>query len=333
MKVILANEAGGVDVLQLAERDKPQITAPSQVRVKLAAAGVNPLDIKLRSKPAFYPDKLPAILGCDGAGVVEATGGEVSRLNVGDEVYFCHGGLGDEPGNYAEYIVLHEDYCAIKPNNISLQDAAALPLVVLTAWEALLDRANLQVGQTILIHGAAGGVGHVAVQLAKYLGAKIAVTVNTDKQAGLAHSLGAEKIIRYKEQDFVEEVLIWTNGQGADVVLDTVGGEVFLRSMNATRIGGKLVSILATAMSAADVSLARQRNLSLCFELMLTPQLISSHEEQVRQRKILEQAAQLVDDAKLSVLVSHKLPLEQAAEAHQLMEQGSMLGKVILTMS
>lgn len=332
MKAILMTAAGNTEVLQLREIAKPGLPSPHHLLIKLVAAGVNPLDTKLRVKPAFYPDKLPAILGCDGAGIIEEIGSAVSRFKIGDAVYFCNGGLGDEPGCYAEYTTVHEEYCALKPANLSLQDSAALPLVLLTVWEALVERVNLQTGQTILIHGAAGGVGHIAVQLAHHLGAHIAATISNDLQAGLVQGLGAEKIIRYKEQDFVQETLTWTDGRGADVVFDTVGNEVFLRSLNATGIGGKLASILATPLAAADVQLARQRNLSLCYELMLTPQLLQLHDERIRQRKILEQGAQLVEAGQLGVLVSHRLTLENAAEAHRLIEQGGVTGKIILTM-
>lgn len=332
MKAILATAPGSVDVLQLRDMPQPDLPSPHHLLVKLAAAGVNPIDTKLRAKPAYYPDKLPAILGCDGAGIVEKTGGKVTRFKVGDEVFFCNGGLGDEPGNYAEYSTLHEDYCAAKPANLSLHDSAALPLVLITAWESLMERASLQAGQTILIHAAAGGVGHVALQLAHHFGARIAVTVSDDKKAGLVQGLGAEKIINYKTQDFVQEILEWTGGKGTDVVFDTVGGEIFLRSMNAARIGGKVVSLLATAMSQDDVLKARLRNLSLCYELMLTPQVMKQHDERVRQRKILEQGAKLVEQGLLGVLVTHKLPLQQAAEAHRMIEAGGMIGKIILTM-
>ncbi len=332
MKAILMTAPGNPDVLQLREIPKPELPSPHHLLVKLAAAGVNPLDTKLRAKPAYYPDKLPAILGCDGAGIVEKIGDAVSRFKVGDAVYFCNGGIGDEPGNYAEYTTLHEDYCAAKPANIGLQDSAALPLVLVTAWEALVVRANLQAGQTILIHAAAGGVGHIAVQLARHLGAHIAVTVSDDRKAGLVRSLGAEKIIHYREQDFIQEVLNWTGGKGVDVVFDTVGGDTFLRSLNAARIGGKVVSLLSTPLSLADAQLARLRNLSLCYELMLTPQVMKLHDERVRQRRILEQGAQLVEAGKLGVLVNKKLPLEEAKQAHRLIEHGGVIGKIVLTM-
>jgi len=332
LQAILATAAGGTDVLQLKEVPLPELPSPHHVRVRLAAAGVNPVDTKLRAKPAYYPDKLPAILGCDGAGLVEKIGSAVSRFKVGDTVYFCNGGIGDEPGCYAEYTTVHEEYCAAKPANLSLQDSAALPLALIAAWEALVERADLQQGQTVLIHAAAGGVGHVALQLAHHLGARIAVTVGDGKKAGLAHGLGAEKIIRYRTQDFVQETLNWTEGKGADIVLDTVGGETFLRSLDAARVGGKVVSLLATPLAAADVQKARLRNLSLCYELMLTPQVMHLHNERIRQRKILEQGAALVEQGKLGVLVSHRLPLAQAAEAHRLIEAGGMIGKIVLTM-
>jgi len=333
MQAILMTAAGNADVLQLREIARPGLPSPHHLLVKLAAAGVNPIDTKLRAKPVYHPDKLPAILGCDGAGIVAETGSAVTRFKSGDAVYFCNGGIGDEPGCYAEYTTLHEEYCAAKPANLSLEESAALPLVLLAAWESLVERANLQAGQTILIHAAAGGVGHIAVQLAHHLGAHVAVTVSSDKKAGLTHGLGAEKIINYREQDFVQETLSWTQGKGADVVFDTVGGETFLRSLNAVRIGGKLASLLATPLAANDVQLARLRNLSLCFELMLTPQVLKLHDGRIRQRRILEQGAQLVEAGKLGVLVSHKLPLKNAAEAHRLIEAGGMTGKIILTMS
>jgi NADPH2:quinone reductase len=332
MKAILATAAGSADVLQLHDIPMPQLPSPHHLRVKLAAAGVNPVDTKLRAKPAYYPDQLPAILGCDGAGIVESTGSAVTRFQRGDAVFFCNGGLGGEPGSYAEYTTLHEDYCAAKPVSLSMEESAALPLVLITAWESLVERAHLQTGQTVLVHAAAGGVGHIAVQLAHQLGARIATTVSSSAKAEIAQRYGAEKIINYKTQDFVQEVLAWSAGKGADVVFDTVGGDTFLRSLAATRVGGKLVSILATPLAQADVQLARLRNLSLCYDLMLTPQAMGMHAERVRQREILEQGAQLADAGKLQVLVAQRLPLEQAAQAHHLLEAGGMSGKIVLTM-
>jgi NADPH2:quinone reductase len=332
MRAILMTAAGSADVLQPCESPLPSLPSTRHIRVKLAAAGVNPLDTKLRNKPAYYPDKLPAILGCDGAGIVEATGSEVNRFKVGDEVYFCNGGIGDEPGCYAEYTTVHADYVASKPVTLSMVESAALPLVLLTVWEALVKRANLQAGQTILIHAGAGGVGHIAIQIARHLGAQVAVTVSDQHKAKLTAELGAQKIIQYREQDFVQETLVWTQGKGADVIFDTVGGDTFIRSLNAVKYGGKLVSLLSTPLSLADTQLARLRNVSLCYELMLTPQLFKLHDERVRQRHILEQGAQLAEAGKLKILISKVLPLAEVATAHRLIEQGGVSGKIVLTM-
>ncbi len=329
MKAILTNAAG---VLQTSDIAKPALPSEHHLRVRLSAAGVNPVDAKLRARPVYHPDKLPAILGCDGSGIVEETGSRVTRFKAGDAVYFCNGGLGDEPGCYAEYTTLHEDYCASSPASIPLQDAAALPLVCITNWEALNDRAKLERGQTMLIHAAAGGTGHIALQMAHHLGARIAVTVGDTRKAALAQALGAEKIILHKEQDFVEETLKWTDGKGVDMVYDNVGGDTFLRSMNAAKIGGSLVTLLSTPLSLADAQLARLRNLSICFEMMLTPQIMSQHEERIRQRKILEECARMVDAGELGVLISHRLTIDETAEAHRLLESGGMTGKIILTM-
>ena len=331
MKAILMTSAGSPDVLAMYNIEKPELPSSHHLRVKLSAAGVNPLDAKLRANPIYYPNKLPAILGCDGAGIVEKVGRAVTRFNEGDSIFFCNGGIGDEPGCYAEYTTVHEDFCAATPSNLGLQDSAALPLVMITAWEALIERANLQAGQTILIHGGTGGVGHIAMQLANHLGARVAVTVSDDKKEGLAQGLEAEKIVRYREMDFVIDVDDWTGGKGVDVVLDTVGGDTFLRSFNVARIGGKIVTLLSTPLSLADTQLARLRNLSICYEMMLTPQVMKQHEERIRQRKILEQGARLVEAGKIGVLVSYALPLQDAAEAHRLIEKGGILGKIILT--
>jgi NADPH2:quinone reductase len=328
MKAIVMHATGDADVLQCAEVAIPELPSPHHVRVKLVAAGVNPVDAKLRTRFVYRPEKLPAILGCDGAGIIDEIGNQVGRFKVGDAVYFCNGGIGFDQGCYAEYTVLHEEYCAAAPAHMPFEDAAALPLVYITAWESLFDRIELKAGQTVLIHAAAGGVGHVAVQLAHRAGARIAATVGDSKKAALAQALGAEKLIRYREKDFVGEVLDWTNGRGADAVFDTVGGEIFLRSLNAVRIGGKIASLLSTPLSLADAQLARLRNLSICYELMLTPQVMNLHEERIRQRKILENSAV----PEIGVLVSHRFALEKAADAHRLIEAGGIAGKIILTM-
>lgn len=166
MKAVIMTKAGSPEVLEYTEIAEPEIMQPTQVKVKIRAAGVNPIDTKVRRMAMFYPDKLPAVLGCDLAGEVVAIGAGVTEFNIGDKVWACHGGLGDEQGCYAEFSVLDQRWLSLMPD-ISFTTAAAAPLVLITAWGALFDRGRLQAGETVLIHAGAGGVGHVAVQLAK----------------------------------------------------------------------------------------------------------------------------------------------------------------------
>ncbi|MGE5027893.1 MAG: zinc-dependent alcohol dehydrogenase family protein [Betaproteobacteria bacterium] len=330
MKAILMAAPGGPEVLQPGELPRPDLPGPSHLRVRLRAAGVNPVDTKLRQNGTYFPDRLPAVLGCDGAGVVEAVGDAVTRFRPGDEVYFFNGGIGGEQGNYAEYAVLHEDCAAAKPKNLSMTEAAALPLVLITAWEALHDRAQLKTGQTVLIHAAAGGVGHVAVQLARELGARVAATVSSDEKAAWVEKLGAEKIIRYASEDFVQAALDWTGGLGVDAVFDTVGGETFCRSFGAARVYGRIVTLLQTDCPAAQTKLARLRNQSIHYELMLTPAYLGLHQARVDQTRILEAGARLAEAGKLKVEVSRTFPLDQAAQAHRLIGEGHTAGKIVL---
>lgn len=327
MRAVLMTAAGEPGVMQLADVPVPEIPSSLHIRVKLHAAGVNPVDTKLRK--GGVPN-LPAILGCDGAGVVESVGSAVTRFKPGDEVFFFNGGIGGEPGNYAEYTVIHEDYAAAKPRGLSMNEAAALPLVWITAWESLLDRVQLKAGETVLIHAAAGGVGHVAVQLAKHLGAKVVVTVSGADKAAFARQLGADLVIDYKTEDFVAAALAWTEGQGVDVVFDTVGGETFCRSFAAASVYGRVVTLLQSACEAGDLKIARSRNQSIHYELMLTPMQLGMHKARIRQREMLEAATGLIEAGRLKVTLSRVLPLDQAVEAHRLIEEGHMSGKLVL---
>lgn len=318
------------EVLQLTEVPTPEISSPTQVRVQLLAAGVNPVDTKLRSRGLLVPDGLPAIPGCDGAGIVTDCGPAVTRFRAGDEVWFCHGGLGGAAGNYAQYTVMEESEAERKPVSLDFTAAAALPLVLITAWEALIDRARLSHGQTVLVHAGAGGVGHVAIQLAVSVGARVAVTVSNDAKARLASELGAEQVIRYTEQDFVTAVRDWTGGDGVDVVLDTVGGQVFRDSLPAVRPYGHIVTLLDPG---TDVNWkeARNRNLSVSFTLMLTPMLQHLPAARAHQGEILRQCAILVDSGKIRPVIHAVLPLSEAASAHELIEAGHVTGKIVLT--
>ena len=331
MKAIHMTAAGAPDVLQLADLPEPEITTAMQIKVQLRAAGINPVDTKLRSRGVFYADALPAILGCDGAGIVTETGTGVTRFKPGDEVWFCHGGLGGAPGNYAEYTVLEQAEAETKPPSLSFEQAAALPLVLITAWEALFDRAGLRAGQTALIHAGAGGVGHVAIQLAKSVGANVATTVSSDEKAEFVSRLGADRVIRYRDTDFVEDIMQWTGGEGGDVVLDSLGGDTFQRSLSAAKVYGHVNTLLDPG-SGIVWKEARDRNLSISFTLMLTPMLKNLTAARRHQGEILNRCAELIEAGKLETRVSQEFPLAEAAKAHTLIEQGHVQGKIVLRM-
>jgi NADPH2:quinone reductase len=174
----------------------------------LHAAGVNPVDTKIRRNGLFYADaSLPAVLGCDGCGEVVETGSAAGDFKAGDAIWFCNGGLGREQGNYAEYTIIDQRWTARKPESLSFVEAAAGPLVLITAWGALFDRGDLQAGQTVLVHAGAGGVGHVAVQLAKLHGARVIATVSSDAKAEFVKGLGADETIVYTREDFVKALI------------------------------------------------------------------------------------------------------------------------------
>ena len=329
MQTIVMRETGGPEVLKSESLPDPQITSPTAIRVQLKAAGVNPIDTKLRSRGVFLPAGLPAILGCDGAGVVVETGSEATRFREGDEVWFCHGGLGGLQGNYAEQVVLDESVCCRKPASIDFAHAAAAPLVLITAWEALFGRAHLAEGQTLLVHAGAGGVGHVAIQLAKQVGARVMTTVSSDEKAEFVRGLGADVVINYRNEDFVAAVLEHTQGQGADLVLDTVGPEVLKQSIPATAHYGDLVTLLDPGPDI-DWKEARMRNLRLGFTLMLTPMLRDLPQARAEQVTILCNCSEFIDSGSLKLTLSETLPLSQAAEAHRRIEEGHTQGKLVL---
>lgn len=329
MKAVLMTEMGAPEVLVSRDVPEPEITTATQIKVKLKAAGVNPVDTKLRGRGLFFDGNPPAILGCDGAGEVIAKGDSVSRFQLGDEVWFCHGGLGREAGNYAEYAVLEESRAEFKPGNMDFVHAAASPLVLITAWEALFDRGKLQPGQTVLVHAGAGGVGHVAIQLAKIKGARVITTVSSDEKAEFVRSLGADEVINYRQQDLQQAIDDWTGGRGVDLVFDTVGPEVFRQSIPLLAHYGTLVTILDPGDALLNPD-ARNKNLTIAFTLMLSPDLFDLEEAQAHQLEILRMCKGWISEGKLKVEVSQTFPLADAAEAHRIIEEGHTSGKLVL---
>ncbi len=332
MRAVLLRHPGGPEVLEVVEVPDPGPPGPRELLVALRAAGVNPIDTKLRARGTYFPDRGPAILGCDGAGVVIAAGDRTTRFRPGDAVYFFNGGIGDAPGTYAEATLVDERFCAPRPRALDWHRAAAAPLALITAWESLHDHGAIAAGAQVLIHAGAGGVGHLAVQLAALAGARVCTTVSTPAKGDLAARLGADEIIPYRERDFVAATRHCTGGRGADLVLDTVGGETFRRSIDATRLYGRLVTLLQPA-AAEDLKAARLRSLAVALELMLAPMYFGDLAERERQTRILERGAELFDSGRLEVVVDRVLPLEAAADAHRLLESGAVTGKLVLEIS
>lgn len=328
MKAILMTEPGPPEVLRPAEVETPDISGPHDLLIRLHAAGINPVDTKLRSRGTYYPERMPAILGCDGAGVVERVGSGVERFRPGDEVYFCYGGVGANSGTYAEYAVVDEHHVAAKPRSLDFVQAAAVPLVLITAWEALHERTGIEAGQHVLIHGGAGGTGHVAIQLAKLAGCKVITTVGDARKAEFVRELGADRVVRYDEADFVMEALTWT-GTGVDVALDNVGGDTFEQTLAAMKHYGKLVTLLQPGPDI-EWKEARLRNLQVSFELMLSPMIYGMEGALRRQAEILAEGARLIDAGKLTITLHKTFELDDAPAAHYHMQAPHPPGKIAL---
>ncbi|CDZ29054.1 zinc-dependent alcohol dehydrogenase family protein [Neorhizobium galegae] len=244
MKAMTLNSFGGPDSFELSELPKP-VPQAGQVLVRVHATSINPLDYQVRRGDYrdFVP--LPAITGHDVSGVVDAVGPGVTMFSPGDEVWYTPQ-IFQGPGSYAEYHVANENIIGRKPRSLSHLEAASLSLVGGTAWEALVSRAALRVGESILIHGGAGGVGHVAIQVAKAIGAKVFTTVREDNFE-FARSVGADVVIDYRKEDYVDAIMRETDGRGVDVVFDTLGGNTLSRSPNVLAQLGRVVTIVDIA--------------------------------------------------------------------------------------
>jgi NADPH2:quinone reductase len=329
MKAITMNRSGGPEVLHVDEVPTPVLTAASDVLVRLRAAGLNPIDMKVRRDTSRFPLHLPAVPGFDGAGVIEQVGNEVTRFRNGDAVYFCHPGFGGHTGTYAEYALVPEHLLARKPESLDFRQAAAIPLALITAWESLFERARLSAGHSVLIHAGAGGVGHLAIQLAHQAGARVCTTVSTPEKAELAQALGADWCILYRDEDITVQVMDWTGGQGVDIALDTVGDGTFTDSFATVRYGGDLVTLLQPP-AGTDWGIARKRNLRISLELMLSPLMLGLLDAQRAQAAILERCAPRFDNGELRVVVAEYFPFDRAAQAHERLEAGSLSGKLVL---
>ena len=311
---------------ELAEIEKPQVKA-GHVLVKITASSVNTVDTMIRNMGKELPlsPDAPAILGMDFAGTVEAVGEGVSAYAIGDEVYGCAGGLADLPGTLADYIVADANLMAHKPKSLSMREAAALPLVGITAYEGL-TRAGIKQGQKVLVHGGSGGVGHVALQLAKHFGAEVYSTGGGDKQLALIEQLGATGI-NYKTESVEDYVAKYTDGAGFDVVFDSVGGANMLNSFEAAALNGQVASTVS--LCELDLTLAHFKGLSLHVVFMLIPMLHNFKREQ--HADILRNLAEIVETGGLKpILDEERFSLEQAGQAHARLESRKAMGKVVI---
>lgn len=327
MKAMVVNQFGGPEVFELNEVDKPEVT-PGHVLVRIKATSVNTVDTMIRQMGPELPlsPAAPAILGMDFAGVIEAVGAGVTDYSVGDEVYGCAGGLADLPGTLAEYMLADADLIAAKPRNLSMEEAAALPLVGITAYEGL-QRAAVSKGQKVLVHGGSGGVGHVALQLAKHFGAEVYSTGGGDKQLSLIHELGATPI-NYKLETVDEYVAKHTDGAGFELVFDSVGGANMTTSFAAAALNAHIVSTVA--MVELDLSVAHFKGLSLHVVFMLIPMLHKTRRKE--HSAILKNLAKIVEAGELKPILDEKsFSLEQAGDAHAHLESGKAMGKVVIT--
>jgi len=327
MKTMIINQFGNSDVFVEKQLDKPKNKA-GHLLVKVAATSVNTVDTMIRqmgTELGPLAPELPAILGMDFAGVVEEVGEGVTQFSVGDEVYGCAGGLGQLPGTLAEYMVADANLVALKPKSLSMKEAAALPLVGITAYEGL-TRANAGRDQRILVHGGAGSVGHVALQLAKALGANVYATVSNNAQFDLIESLGATPI-NYKEESVSDYVNRYTDGNGFDVVFDSVGGANMANSFDAAALNGQVASTVS--MVELDLTTAHFKGLSLHVVFMLIPMLHNHKRHEHAQ--VLQTLAEIVDAGKLKpILDKEHFTLSDIGAAHDRLSSGNAIGKVVV---
>lgn len=316
MKAIILKKFGGPEVLELAEMPKPS-PGPNQVLIKIAYAAVNPVDFKIRSYPSNWAGiPIPGILGYDASGVVEAIGVGVQHLKVGDEVFYSakiHG----RQGTYAEYHVEDADIVAKKPSNLSFEEAASLPLAGCTAWDAIVTQLQVRPGQTILVHAGAGGVGSLAIQIARAAGARVYTTCRPDNQA-LVKSLGAYDFIDYRKEKFEEVAIGLNGGQLFDGVFDTVGGDTVARSIGMVKPYGRIATCVGVE---GDLNGMLSRNQSLHFGFM----------ERTGAKMVALRV--LAERGELKALIDSVYPLEKTADAHRKIEAGGVRGKILIQLA
>lgn len=330
IKAVITTGAGGPDVLKLSDVDLVWPRETSDVLVEIRAAALNPADIFFRQLGGYLTGPDPFVLGHDGMGIVREVGSAVMTVKPGDRVCFCNGGIGGTMGTYAEAAVVPDWQLAKVPDAVDDMTAAALPLVAITCWESLYERADVKPGEFVLVHGGAGGTGHVAVQLAALCGARVAATVSSPEKARIVAELGAEQAFNYRETDFADAALAWSGG--LNVAFDNAGAEVMQKTYRAMAPYGRVVTLMGVAPDDADLN-AYNLNLTLHNVMMLTPIWKGLTGRLRAQAEIVAKALRLVAEGKLKIRLSECFALSDAGRAHAFLESGKATGKVTLRMA
>ncbi|MGJ8558180.1 MAG: zinc-dependent alcohol dehydrogenase family protein [Sulfitobacter geojensis] len=326
MKAMTITAYGENAKFDAAELPKPTVT-PGHVVIRIAASSVNTVDTMIRSMGSDLPlsPALPAVLGMDFAGVVDAVGEGVTKFAVGDEVYGCAGGLADLQGALAEYMLADAALIAHKPKSISMREAAAMPLVGITAYEGL-ERAGVAAGQKVLVQGGAGGVGHLAVQLAKHFGADVYGAGTGENQMDIIKGYGATPI-DFAVEKVADYVAAHTGGAGFDLIFDTVGGANMTNSFEAAKLNAHIASTVA--LVELDLSPAHFKGLSLHIIFMLLPMLSGQGRE--KHGEILAKLADIVDAGAMKPLLDPQtFDLENVSSAYDRLASGKAIGKVVV---
>ncbi len=324
MKAMIIKEIGSTDVFQQAEKAKPVAKAGHMV-VAVKATSVNPIDTMLRSIELPWSTNLPEVLHGDVAGIVVELGDDVTDFNLGDEVYGMAGGINGVDGALAEFMLVDARLMAQKPKTLTMKQAAALPLVAITAYEALVEKMNVKAGDKVLVHGATGGVGHIAVQLAKVLGAKVTSTYSPANEA-LAKTVGADNLVDYTTETVADYVQTYTDGAGFDKIFDTVAGDNIEKSFAAAKFNGDV----ATILPIADPIQIALKSLSFHSILMLIP--LCHGINHASHGRILTEIAELVDAGKITPIIDESdYSIWEVAKAHDHLASGKAVGKITLT--
>ncbi len=323
MRAVQVSAPGGADQLAVADMETP-LPASGEVQIKVAASGINRADILQRQ--GFYPPPPGAseILGLEVSGVITALGDGVAGWSVGDRVCALLSG-----GGYAEYAVVSADACLTVPETLSLVDAAALPEAVMTVWSNVMDRCRIQPGERFLVHGGSSGIGTAAIQMLSAYGCDVYATAGSEEKVSACEALGAKRCINYREQDFVQELLAETGGDGIDVILDMVGGDYVNRNIELAAVEGRIVNIAFQLGALVETNL-----LSVMLKrLLLTGSTLRARDDGFKTaltQSIASQVWPWLEEGRLQPVVYQTFAPEHAGDAHDLMESSGHIGKLLL---